>query len=64
MGFDRVVILLINSSDMSAEVAAGTAPRTTYWHRGATFVGTISPVDNKKVTKVTGDIRGHSIRIR
>lgn len=41
---------------MSAELAAGTAPRTTYWHRGATFVGRISPVGNK-VTKVTGDIR-------
>lgn len=63
MGFDRVVMLLINSSDMSAEVAAGTAPWTTYRHRGATFVGSISPVDNK-VTKVTGDIGGHSIRIQ
>lgn len=26
MGLDRVVILLINSSDMSAAVAAGTTP--------------------------------------
>lgn len=64
MGFDRVVMLLINSSDMSAEVAVGTAPPTTYWHRGATLVGSISPVGNKKVTKVTGDIRGYSIRIQ
>lgn len=28
MGLDRVVILLINSSDMSAAVAAGTMPRS------------------------------------
>lgn len=34
MGFDRVVMLLINSSDMSAAAAAGTAPRTTHWHGG------------------------------
>lgn len=61
MGFDRVVMLLINSSDMSAEVAAETAPQTTYWHHSATFVGSASPVGNEKVTKVTGDIRGHSI---
>lgn len=61
MGFDRVVMLLINSSDMSAAVAAGTAPPTTYWHRRATSVGRISPVGiDKKVTKVTGDIREHN----
>ena len=51
MGFDRVVMRLINSSDMSAEVAAGTAPRTTYWPRGTIFVGGISPVGNKKATR-------------
>lgn len=28
MGLDRVVILLINSSDMSVVVAAGTTPRS------------------------------------
>lgn len=28
MGLDRVVILLINSSDMSAAVAAATTPRS------------------------------------
>lgn len=48
MGFDRVVMLLINSSDMSAAVAAGTAPPTTYWHRRATSVGRISPAGNRR----------------
>lgn len=61
MGFDRLVMLLINSSDMSAAEAAGTAPPTTYWHHRATSVGRISPAGiDKKVTKVTGDIRKHN----
>lgn len=57
MGFDRVVMLLINSSDMSAAVAAGAAARTTYWHRAASSVGI-----DAQVTKVTGDIREHRSR--
>ena len=43
MGLDRVVILLINSSDMSVAVAAGTAPHSPTKPWAGPPTGTFSP---------------------
>lgn len=62
MGLDRVVILLINSADMSAAEAAGTTPRSPTKPRAGPPTGTAG-ANNRGQSLLTGAPVGTNWRI-
>lgn len=60
MGLDRVVILLINSSDVSVAVAAGTPPRspTKPWAGPPTGITAHTPVGDPSVWRPLWPLAG------